>query len=97
MRAADLRKDPTAAHAEFLQLYAHLELTFGAPPVNLSGLLQPADWVRPACPSGFPDWHLDNDDGDTSLSNIPNAQQNAAGGAPDGNLNPPVLPTLMRF
>eukprot|EP00959_Pyramimonas_sp_CCMP1952_P374202 7836650-Pyramimonas_sp.AAC.1 len=50
MKAADLRNLPTAAHAELRQLYAHLELSFGVPPVSLCGLLQPIDWIRPACP-----------------------------------------------
>eukprot|EP00959_Pyramimonas_sp_CCMP1952_P436839 9146697-Pyramimonas_sp.AAC.1 len=77
MRAADLRSLPTAAHADLRQRCAYLELTFGVPPVNLTGLLQPIDWVRPACPGGFPDWQLDNDDGDTSVSNLPSAQQDA--------------------
>eukprot|EP00959_Pyramimonas_sp_CCMP1952_P083208 1738927-Pyramimonas_sp.AAC.1 len=71
MRATDLKNLPTAAHADLRQLCSHLELTFLVPPVNpvnLTGLLQPIDWVRPACPGGFPDRHVDNDVGDTSVS-----------------------------
>eukprot|EP00959_Pyramimonas_sp_CCMP1952_P043764 914669-Pyramimonas_sp.AAC.1 len=67
MGAGGLRNLPTAAHADLRQLFFHLELSFGAPPVSLTGLLQPVDWVRPASPGGFPDRHVDNDDGDTIL------------------------------
>eukprot|EP00959_Pyramimonas_sp_CCMP1952_P278992 5833136-Pyramimonas_sp.AAC.1 len=62
MKAADLRSLPTAAHVELRQLYAHLEPSFGVPPVNLNGLIQPAGWIRPARPGGFPDQRPDNDD-----------------------------------
>eukprot|EP00959_Pyramimonas_sp_CCMP1952_P210454 4404245-Pyramimonas_sp.AAC.1 len=62
MRAGDLRLLLDEAHAELRAIYAFLERTFGLPDVDLTGLLQPADWVRPAAPGQFPARHRDNDD-----------------------------------
>eukprot|EP00959_Pyramimonas_sp_CCMP1952_P131952 2758987-Pyramimonas_sp.AAC.1 len=57
IRAGDLRLLPSEAHAELRTLYSFLERTFGLPDVDLTGLLQPADWVRPATPGQFPASH----------------------------------------
>ena len=89
---------PAEAHADLRRRYRTLELMFRVPSVDLTGLLQPVDWVGPAAPGELPVNHPAGADPQQDVD--PDEEEPLTvhdDGSRDEEQSPPLLPGLLLY